>query len=114
RCPPPASPRARRRPWPPPSPRLSRTHNPATSSCCPRPARRSTCSTTTSTAATCSRSWSGCSSNAEESHPRHVAVRRGRHAALGRRGDGLLGQRHRGGRPLPRSLLLPQEAALLG
>ena len=45
---------------------------------------------------------------------RHVAARRGRAAAVGGRGDGLLGERHRRRRAVSRSLLLPQEAAVLG
>ena len=60
------------------------------------------------------RSLPPASLNAQEARARRVALRRRRRAALGGRGDGLLRERDRGGRPLPRSVLLPQEAALLG
>src|SRR5206468_10322021 len=52
--------------------------------------------------------------DAEEARTRPLAFRGRRRAPLGRRGDGLFGERDRRGRPLPRPLLLPQEAALLG
>src|SRR5438128_11235989 len=52
--------------------------------------------------------------NAQEARARYLALRSRRRPALGGRGDGLLGQRDRGGRPLPRSVLLSQEADLLG
>src|SRR5439155_23869957 len=52
--------------------------------------------------------------DAAEARARSLALRRRRRAPLARRGDGLLGQRHRRGRSLPRRLFLPQEAALLG
>src|SRR5438128_10815626 len=52
--------------------------------------------------------------NAQEARARYLALRSRRRPALGGRGDGLLGERDRGGRPLPRPVLLSQEADLLG
>src|SRR2546430_11684768 len=72
------------------------------------------CSTASSTGATCSRSsWSG-STDAAEARAGPLALRRRRRAPLHGRGDGLLGERDRRGRPVPRPLLLPEEAELLG
>ena len=52
--------------------------------------------------------------DAAKARARPVALRRGRGAALGGRGDGVLGERDRRGRPVSRPVVLPQEAALLG
>ncbi len=52
--------------------------------------------------------------DAEATAARHVALRRGGGAPLGGRGDGVLRQRDRGRRSLPRPVPLPQEAAVLG
>src|SRR4029450_6767955 len=114
-----ASPPSTRKAWRRRCARPPTARSSATWCCSHPPARPSTLSRTTSTGARCSRtSYAGSSrrgpADAAQGGTGRVAVRRGDGPGLPRRGNGVLGERHRGGRPVRRSLLLPQEAALLG
>src|SRR5215471_20638005 len=60
------------------------------------------------------RSLPSITPNATKARARLLALRRRHRPALGGRRDGLFGERDRGGRPLPRPVLLPEETDLLG